>query len=81
MRRISEWLVHALVLPLFLSLLGSDHNGLYHGFQQRGVRSCRCSLNGLEGSTPVVSSAPARVTFCIGIGSGVLLPKFLAYLD
>jgi hypothetical protein len=76
MRRISEWLVHALVLALFLSLsLALITMGYIVGFNSAALGLAGV-LEWAGGSTPVVSSAPARVTFCIGIGSGVLLPKF-----
>lgn len=46
--------------------------GYIVGFNSAALGLAGASLNGLEGSTPVVSSAPEMVTFALALGLAFL---------
>lgn len=62
----------ALSLSLILSFLDSATMGYIVGFNSAALGLAGASLNGLEGSTPVVSSAPEMVTFALALGLAFL---------
>ena len=66
----------SLALSLSLSFLDSVTMGYIMGFNSAALGLAGASLNGLEGSTPAVFSAPGMVTFALALGPA-FLPSIL----